>query len=296
MSFKDAIKDNRKAVVTLSNPELKAIMPTLYDLREKTARALAKFLKGEEAATEYTLHKHRILVAQLDDVIKTAERELPAATLHDLKRELFGASKVGIKKMEQMIKQGERKFTGTTSTLNIPLTKVLSNVKRTMMGRFETKSSKYAGDVGRRIRNELVIGVVRGETIGEMTKRLMGVDVYARTAKKGATAVADKMADKVLFKSQHEAERLVRTEIVNAYTESQIESLYEAEEDDPGYLKMWDAASDKRVCLICASLDGKVVTLGQNFPGGIQGPPVHPNDRCALVPWHRGWGSPKGVL
>ena len=218
MSFKDAIRDNRKAVVSLSDPELKVIMPTLYDLREKTARALAKFLKGEEAATEYTLHKHRILVAQLDDVIKTAERELPAATLHDLKRESFGASKVGIKKMEAMIKSGERKFTGSASSLNIPLTRVLSDVKRTMMGRYETKASKYAGDVGRRIRNELTIGVIRGETIGEMTKRLMGADVYARTAKKGATAVADKMADKVLFKSQHEAERLVRTEIVNAYT------------------------------------------------------------------------------
>lgn len=296
MSFKDAIADNRKAVVTLSDPELRSIMPTLYDLRNKTARALHGFLKGEHVASEYSIHKHRALIVQLDDAIKTAERELPAATIADLKRESFSAAKVGVKKLEKMVREGERKFTGAASTLNIPVAKVLTNVKRTMMGRFEHKSQKYAGDVGRRMRNELAVGVIRGESVGEMTKRILGAGRYARAAKRGAGKVAEEMADTVLFKSKHEAERLVRTEIVNAYTETQIESLYEAEEDDPGYQKMWDAANDKRTCLICRSLDGDVVDLNQNFRGGFQGPPAHPNDRCCIVPWHREWGSPKGAL
>jgi SPP1 gp7 family putative phage head morphogenesis protein len=271
-------------------------MPTLYDLREKTARALSKFLKGEQAGSEYSMHKHRALIIQLDDVIKTAERDLPPATLRDLKRESTVASRTSVKKLEAMVRAGERKFTGAVSSLNIPVAKVLTNVKRTMMGRFEHKSDRYAGDVGRRIRNELAVGVIRGESVGEMTKRIMGPAEYARAAKRGPTAVADKMADKVLFKSQYEAERLVRTEIINAYTETQIEGLHEAEADDPGYQKMWDAANDKRTCLLCYSLNGKVVDLNQSFPGGYQGPPAHPNDRCCLVPWHRGWGSPKGAV
>lgn len=297
MSFKSAINDNRRALISLSDPELRAIMPTLYDLREKAAKALRGFLKGEQVSSEYTMHKHRALIVQLDDVIKTAERELPAATLADLKRESFGAAKVGVKKLESMVREGEKKFTGAVSSLNIPVAKVLTNVKRTMMGRYEHKSQKYAGDVGRRVRNELAIGVLRGESVGEMTKRLMGgATRYAQVAKRGVTAVADEMATNVIFKAKHEAERLVRTEIVNAYTESQIESLYEAEDDDPGYQKMWDAASDKRVCDACYALNGNVVDLNQNFRGGIQGPPLHPNDRCCIVPWHREWGSPRGVL
>lgn len=271
-------------------------MPALYDLREKTARALRGFLKGEQVSSEYTMHKHRALIVQLDDVIKTAERELPRATLYDLKRESFGAAKIGIKKMETLVREGEKKFTGAVPSLNIPVAKVLTNVKRTMMGRYEHKSDKYAGDVGRRIRNELAVGVLRGETVGEMTKRIMGAGRYARVAKRGVTAVADEMASNVVFKAKYEAERLVRTEIVNAYTESQIETLYEAEDEDPGYQKMWDAASDKRVCLACYALNGAVVALNQNFRGGIQGPPLHPNDRCCIVPWHREWGNPKGVL
>lgn len=296
MSFKSSIIDNRRAVVTLSNPELRAIMPALYDLREKTVSALRSFLKGEQVGSEYTMHKHRALIVQLDDAIKTAERELPAAAISDLKRESFGAAKVGIKKMEALVREGEKKFTGAVPSLNIPVAKVLTNVKRTVMGRFETKGYKYAGDVGRRLRNELAVGVLRGESVGEMTKRIMGAGNYARAAKKGVTKVAEGMADNVLFKSKHEAERLVRTEIVNAYTESQLESLDVADEEDPGYQKMWDAASDKRVCLACYALNGTVVDLNQNFRGGIQGPPLHPNDRCCIVPWHREWGNPKGVL
>lgn len=296
MSFAQAINDNRKAVVSLSDPELRSIMPALYDLREKTAKALAKFLKGEQPGSEYSMHKHRALLVQLDDVIRTAERDIPRAAVADLKRESFGAAKIGIKKMETMVRAGERKFAGAVSSLNIPVAKVLTNVKRTMMGRFETSADKYAGAVGRRIRNELAVGVIRGESVGEMTKRVIGAWNYARAAKKGATKVADEMADNVLFKSKSEATRLIRTEIVNAYTESQIESLYEAEDEDPGYMKMWDAASDKRVCIACYEMNGVAVSIHQNFRGGIQGPPLHPNDRCCIVPWHRGWGSSKGIL
>jgi hypothetical protein len=295
VSWKQSIVANRKAVVELSNPELRAIMPTLYDLREKTAKALSKFLKGEEAASEYSLHKHRALLMQLDDVIKTAERELPSAALRDLKREAFGAAKIGVKKLENMVNEGEKKFTGASGSLRIPVAKVLLNVKRTMMGRYETKSDRYAGNVGRRIRNELAVGVIRGESIGEMTKRILGAGTFARLAKKGSTAVADGIAENVLFKSQHEAERLVRTEIVNAYTESQIESIYEVEEEDPGYMKVWDAANDMRVCRECRNLDEVAVMLNENFRGGIQGPPLHPNDRCCINPWHRSWGSPRGA-
>ena len=295
MSFKSAIADNRRAVVTLSDPELRAIMPTLYDLRDKTAKALQSFLRGEHVGSEYSMHKHRALIVQLDDVIQTAERELPLATLTDLRTESFGAAKVGVKKLERMVREGERKFTGAVGSLNIPVAKVLTNVKRTMMGRFEHKASKYAGDVGRRIRNELAVGVIRGESVGEMTKRIMGAGKYARTAKRGVTAVADAMADTTIFKAKHEAERLVRTEIVNAYTESQIESLYEVEEDDPGFQKLWDAAMD-RVCHICRELDEQVVDLNMNFRMGYQGPPAHPNCRCAIVPWRREWGSSKGKV
>lgn len=294
-NFKKALSDNRKAVVQLSDPELKQILPTLMDIREKTARSLAKFLKGEEVASEYSLHKHRSLIVQLDNAIGQAQRELPSATFKELKVGSLKTSRRGVENMQTLINEGERKFRGSTHSLRLPMVKVLTDVQRTMMGRFEHKSQKYAGDVGRRIRNDLVIGVIRGESVGEMTKRVLGKD-YAKLARKGATAVADGMADKTFFKSRSDAERLVRTEMVNVYTETQLESLHEANEEDPGYQKMWDAANDKRVCELCWKLDEVVVNLNESFPGGIQGPPLHPNDRCCVCPWRRAWGSPKGSL
>jgi hypothetical protein len=296
VSWKSAIVDNRKAVVQLSDPELRQIMPTLYDLREKAARALTKFLKGEHVASEYSMHKHRALIVQLDDVIKTAERELPTAMLLELRSGSKKATLKGIKKLEAMVNAGDQKFSGAIGSLNLPVARIMLNVERTVMGRYEHKSDRYAGDVGRRIRNELAIGVVRGETVGEMTRRLLGGAEYARRAKRGVTAVAEGMADTVVFKAKHEAERLVRTELVNAYTESQLESLQAAEEEDRGYQKIWDAANDVRTCQLCWSLDEVCIDINDTFKGGFRGPPAHPNDRCCLVPWHRGWGSSKGKL
>lgn len=295
MSFRKAIQDNRRAVVLLSSPEMNEVLPTLYDLRTKTAKALAKFLKGEEVGSEYSMHKHRMLILQLDDVIKTAEKELPVATLKELRKGSVSAGRLGISKMQTMVNEGEKQFRGAATPLRIPIVKVLTNVQRTMMGRYEHKSMKYAGDVGRRIRNELAVGVIKGESVGEMTRRLLG-GKFEKLSMKGPSAMADGIAEKTYFKNYHEAERLVRTELVNAYTETQIESLHEANDDDPGWKKMWDAANDDRVCDDCDELDGVVVDLNDTFPGGIQGPPLHPNDRCSIVPWHEGWGSPKGVL
>src|ERR1044071_3350164 len=169
MSLRSAIQENRNAVMLLSDPELRQIMPTLYDLREKTAKALAKFYKGEEVGSEYSMHKHRALLIQLDDVIKSAERDLPPAMRAELKVGSKKAATPGVEKLQQMVDEGERKFSGAVQSLRIPVAKVLTNVQRTMMGRFEHKSDKYAGDVGRRIRNDLAVGVIKGESVGQMT-------------------------------------------------------------------------------------------------------------------------------
>jgi SPP1 gp7 family putative phage head morphogenesis protein len=37
-------------------------------------------------------------------------------------------------------------------------------------------------------------------------------------------------------------------------------------------------------CDICQSLNGQRAALGESFPGGISGPPAHPNCTCVLSP------------
>ena len=49
---------------------------------------------------------------------------------------------------------------------------------------------------------------------------------------------------------------------------------------------MWRTNQDDLVCLICAPLDGMEVEIDEGFSTeegeGVDGPPIHPNDRCWL--------------
>ena len=45
--------------------------------------------------------------------------------------------------------------------------------------------------------------------------------------------------------------------------------------------KQWATGVDE-VCDDCTSLEGQVVPIGEDFPGGD--PPLHPNCRCDLLP------------
>lgn len=289
MSWRDAIQKNRRDIMAMTTPEMSAIMDVLVEARERTAKALADFIKKNQGS-EYQLHTHRSLIVQLDSVLKMIEKELPKDVVKDLKREGKLAIKKGAENTARLVREGEKKFRGAVNTLRIPIAKVLTNVDRTLIGRYETRASRYAGRVGDRIRRELAIGVVRGESVDQMASRLLGEMKYERI-KGRPSKVADAIADRDFFRNKADAERLVRTELANAYTEAQLESLAEADEEDPGWKKRWDAANDMRVCAICADMDGRVVGLHENFKGGVQGPPIHPNDRCCIVPYRDEWGS-----
>lgn len=289
MSWKDAVQQNRRDVMALTTPQMTSINAVLVEARERTAKALAKFLK-ENTGSEYQIHTHRALIGQLDDTLKLIQRELPESTVVDLKRGSKRALKTGIKNTQAMIREGEKKFRDAVPSLRIPVAKVLTRAESTLIGRHERQGSRYAGRVGDRIRQELAVGVIRGEGVDQMARRLIGATRFEHL-KSRPSKVADAIADRAFFKNQADAERLVRTELANAYTEAQLESLDEANEDDPGWMKRWDAANDKNTCDICAALDDQIVGLHENFKGGVQGPPIHPNDRCCIVPHRSDWGG-----
>lgn len=292
MNFLEAVQINRRAVLNLSDPEIRTIMPVLYDIREDTARAFFRFLKTNDIKSDYNRLKHRALLAQLDDVIKTAERKLPAATAKELKTETTKASKISMKNLQQMITAGEVQFRDAVSPLKLNIAKIMQKQGRMRIERHATSAQRYGLEVSKQIRNDLTIGVVKGETIEQMARRLSDGG-YDRVAAKGKAYVAEKMADGQFFANEADAVRLVRTELNAAYNDDQIEGIKQADDDDPGWKKKWDAANDDNVCDDCDELDGEVVDPDEDFTGGVSGPPLHPNDRCSVVPWRDDW---KGSL
>ena len=73
------------------------------------------------------------------------------------------------------------------------------------------------------------------------------------------------------------AEMVARTEVARAQNQG-ILATYAA----AGVERItWVASSD--ACDYCAELDGETIDLGDDFDGGVDAPPLHPNCRCTTV-------------
>lgn len=119
------------------------------------------------------------------------------------------------------------------------------------------------------IRGAIRLGMVEGETIPEMVRRLMGTK-------------ANQYKDGVLEISRRHAEAMART-IVNHTSNQAMQAVYKNNAD---VVKGWTFTStlDARTSITCASLSGTQWPTGQ---GPI--PPRHPNCRSVAIPDLKTW-------
>lgn len=87
-----------------------------------------------------------------------------------------------------------------------------------------------------------------------------------------------KQIEDVMQTGKYAATRLVRTEANRAYNAAELHSYEETEVEKYAFL----ATLDRRTCVVCGRLDGKVFQVAE-AKEGINYPPMHPNDRCTTV-------------
>lgn len=109
------------------------------------------------------------------------------------------------------------------------------------------------------IRKELLDGLVQGDNPKVIARRI-------------ATQTG---------KSSYAARRIARTEIIRAHAEGQLDALERLGVTEVGVQVEWQTAGDKRVCKLCAGMEGKIFKIKEAH-GMI---PKHPNCRCAFVPY-----------
>ncbi len=299
MNFKDAIKANARTIASLSDADLKLLLPVLEEARESTAAGLRRWLKKVDGGDKYTAATHRQLLTSIDTSIKQMKRELFPALHKDLQAEAKDAGFKALQSMRKAALAGAKKFADSAVPLRFDNAKILLSSNRTLMNRHASSAQRYAGRQGDMIRKQMAVGLVRGDSIGATVSRLMGKPQVVSDRMSDMKA-ADAIADNQFFKSRADAERLVRTENVHAANAVQMDALIadneeakngDEEEDGGGggWLLRWDATFDSRTCDWCADLDGEVRQPGEEFEDGVMHPPLHPNCRCAVVPWQEGW-------
>lgn len=119
-----------------------------------------------------------------------------------------------------------------------------------------------------RFRREIRAGLTQREQIGDLVRRIRG-----RSVGRG------RFTGGVMETTTREATALVRTAVNEVSNRATLRTLEQNGDIIRGV--EWVAVLDERTCPICARLDGTVWTLDDP---ARQQPPIHFQDRCALVP------------
>lgn len=289
----ETINDQVGKLSTATLPKLTAVL----DAAElELSKDLANWSALGKGADRFTPQMYKNTLIQVRGVLKTIRGDLAEGVASNLRHGGALAANLATNHLITEVTQWSSLFEGTIRPVALEATAVLAEGKKAVWKRFYNSAERYAGQVGQDIQKQLAIGVVRGETVDQLTNRLVKLGgpkgwVFTQGSLGSPKHKAELIAEGLFRRYRHYAERLVVTEVVNAYNSFAMDGMDELEKEDPGYFRRWDAALDRRTCEFCAKYDDLVVPLDKKFPGGLDHPPLHPRCRCAVVVWRKEWNE-----
>lgn len=278
-------------VAGLPKPVLREVLPALQAAEAEVAADFAKWMKAGKGSATFTAQQYRSLLVQLRTAsVGTGARlaKVPGwvgKVNQELRSSLNkGSHTAGALATRHVMRELEHLnlvFTGTAAPLPLSTVAIIAKGDKALVPRFASSAAKYSGGMWEDIKRQLSIGVARNETFDQLGTRLQ----------KLGGPKAEGAAQGLFTRHRYQADRLVRTEMTHAYNVQHEIGILEVHALDSGIKKRWDASLDKRICSVCSPLHGAIVGVHENFPGGYDKPPAHPNCRCAIIAWHESWGA-----
>jgi len=271
-----------REVALLGAAERRAVYRVLRQAEVELSADLNAWLAGVDRKDTYTAQKHASLLRQIGPMRERLS-ELDPEVYKALSQSGVTAGAMATAHAKFEAERLADLFDKNPVPVNLDVAAVLAKNDKSLMRRHARHSKKYSRETQKHISRHLAVGVLRRETIDQMTTRL------AKLSKQPVldSATGDMAANGLFNMSRHSINRLVRTEAIHAYNVHHLESIKEM-----GMMKRWDSSLDRRGCIVCRELDGKSVPHDKDFPGGFAHPPAHPYCRCALVPWDSSWDHP----
>jgi hypothetical protein len=274
----------------LEAPVLHKVIPVLDRAHEEITRELRLWLARQRGGDSFTAQRYRNVLAQLDRGLSLLDASgvMMQGALRDQFKARIGPLSIANLRREWL--EFGRIFEGTVHALPLEEMAIIADGKALLWPRFKSSSVKYAAGIGDRARLHLAVSRARSETIDELTNRLQ------------------KHLPDVFAGNRWDAERLARTETMNAYNEAHRVGIEHAHAEDPSILARCDATYDFRRCPMCASIDGQVidrskgeiykarwVTVTKRGPRQhhleIAALPAHPCCRCIETIWRESWAQ-----
>lgn len=267
-------------------------MRKVYDAALGKLQREARRLLKAGMQDSYSAHVNRLLMMQIRDAM--------GGILVDLGGELGLVAREavveGVQSLNKDLSRLEKVYAGIDVVVPTEeaarFAGVLEGVTPSVMRSKDTSMARYGVDLIESMQGKLAETMATGGTTAD------AIDAIGEAA------------DMVWWR----AERIARTEISAAYSDSAREGIIEANKEQPGLMMRWSEhvsdstwmAMDDRVDDDSLAMHGQVTeaggvfTMPTNAPKvwkGLLGqtwsaPPNRPNDRAVLQPWRKDWGIP----
>lgn len=294
------VRESVAAVDALTPQAMRAVTPALAAARDELQRELNDWLgNARNGGERFTAHAKTSAIRALEGALERVE-ELEPAMAAGLRTMRKVAGPLAVENFEREHERLHAIFGHDLPVLpSIDRAAIHATGEHALHKRHANAARIYANGVGDDINRQLAIGVAKGESIDQLATRIRKLGNPAAHARPlDAGRDAGEMADALFRRHRYWAERLVRTETMNAYNVLHDESIRYANEHrlegDEEMLRRWSAAADKRACERCRRMDGRTARIDEPFPGGVMRPPLHPHCRCTVVAWMQHWGDAAG--
>lgn len=296
----------RAKVAQVAAIETEALEPTMEVLlearRELHAGLRAWIDKAPGNGERFTAHRMRVALQSIDGALKAAGR-LPAAMAQGLDEGRHATGTLAADGLDEEVARLADAFGRSLIPPQIDTAAVLARGDKLLFRQHRTSAARYGGQVGDDIRRQFGIGVAKGETYEQLINRLRRLGgPHGRVALRGVLGepgtVSAEIAEGLFNRHRFWAERLVRTEMMNAYNVQHAESIRllndDLDDDEEPFKRRWDSTADLRRCAMCRHLHGRIAEVGAQFADGIRHPPAHPMCRCVELAWREDWGGEPG--
>lgn len=281
----------------LPGPYIADFVQVLEAARREVRADLANWLKNvKDGDLRFTAQQYRQTLLQLEKTMEVLQKRIPRHLEATLRAAGGDAGDMAIDHLRDETARFSSIFGHSVRPLQLRQAAIMAKGDEVLIPRYRNSALRYGKDMTGLIKNQLALGMVRGETFHEMTNRLVKLRgpaglVSLRGVIGEPGSYAEYISEGLFRRYRGWAERIVRTETLHAYNVHHLNGLHEANAEDPGYKKRWDA-TDRNLCDECRALDGVVVDLDQKFPRVQRmGPPAHPNCMCCLTPWREEWSD-----
>lgn len=291
----------------LPAPYIAEFHQSLLQAQVELSHALERWLlNAQDGDLRFTAQKLRVAMLQINRVIEVLGEKLSVEMEGTLRAAAQRAGIVSFDHLHQQVARMGAVFGESLRPIQLNQAAIAAQARHQLIPTFRNSANRYgsnvAGDMRTHmelIRRELSVGIVRGETFHELTNRLVAFGgprgwVSLRGTLGEPGSIAEFIPEGLFRRYRPWAARVVRTESLHAYNVHHQAGLEALAEEDPGYMKRWDATWDRNICDVCKRLDGTAVAVTENFPYIRRPhPPAHPNCLCAVTPWRKEWEEDK---